>query len=158
MDGVSNTGLDLLGSSLGLATRTNTTPSTMPPAEAHAQQHSGQPHSGQPRMQQASNVLVGELVPTHSAKPSEQSPAAEAAAEAEMDVDQLQQMVAELESFFNANKRSLSFQIDDDSGKSVVTIKEVDTDEIIRQIPSEEMLKFAVKLSDLSGLFLNTKI
>ncbi|MFI3245822.1 MAG: flagellar protein FlaG [Ferrimonas sp.] len=158
MDGVSNTGLDLLGSSLGLATRANTASAALPFADAHAQQQGGQSHNGQPRMEPTSNVLVGELVPTHSAKPSEQSPAAEAAAEAKMDVDQLQQMVAELESFFNANKRSLSFQIDDDSGKSVVTIKEVDTDEIIRQIPSEEMLKFAVKLSDLSGLFLNTKI
>jgi len=39
--------------------------------------------------------------------------------------------------------RNLQFTVDDDSGRSVVTVMDSETDEVIRQIPSEEMLEFA---------------
>lgn len=78
-------------------------------------------------------------------------------AEEKPDKEQLMEMAAELEKFMNANQRSLSFHVDDVTGRDVVTIKDMVTDETIRQLPSEEVLDLAARLSDLSGLLINTE-
>ncbi|WP_051202228.1 flagellar protein FlaG [Ferrimonas senticii] len=70
----------------------------------------------------------------------------------------LQKMAQELARFMDANQRALAFEVDDSSGQSVVVVRERQTDEVIRQIPSEEMLKLAAKLSDLRGLLVDLEI
>ncbi len=49
---------------------------------------------------------------------------------------------------------SLSFAIDDSTGKTVIRISDAQTGEMIRQIPSEEMLEIARSLDKLQGLLL----
>lgn len=46
-------------------------------------------------------------------------------------------------------QRSLSFMIDEASGRSVVKVIERNTDQLIRQIPSEELLKVAQDIKRL---------
>lgn len=46
-------------------------------------------------------------------------------------------------------QRSLSFTMDEDSGRSVVTVKDKNTDQVIRQIPSEELLKVSQDIKKL---------
>jgi flagellar protein FlaG len=43
--------------------------------------------------------------------------------------------------------RYLEFQVDEQSGRTVVTVKDRNTGEVIRQIPSEEILRLARNLS-----------
>ena len=51
---------------------------------------------------------------------------------------------------------TLSFNYDERIGQVVVRVKEGNTDEVIRQIPSEQMVEFAAKFkSQLRGLILN---
>jgi flagellar protein FlaG len=51
---------------------------------------------------------------------------------------------------------TLSFNYDERIGQVVVRVKEGNTDEIIRQIPSEQMVELAAKFkSQLRGLILN---
>ena len=40
----------------------------------------------------------------------------------------------------------LSFQVDDDSGRTVITVRDATTSEVLKQIPSEEMLNVARRL------------
>lgn len=40
-------------------------------------------------------------------------------------------------------ERNLSFSVDDLSGRSVIKLRDKSTDEVIKQIPSEELLKVA---------------
>jgi flagellar protein FlaG len=53
---------------------------------------------------------------------------------------------------------SLSFSIDEASGKTIVSISDAKTGELIRQIPSEEMLAIAKSLDELQGLLLRQAV
>lgn len=62
-------------------------------------------------------------------------------------------------------QRSLSFSIDDKSGKSVIRVVDFATDELIKQIPSEELLKVAQDIKRLQeemgqsiGLLIDNKV
>lgn len=52
---------------------------------------------------------------------------------------------------------SLSFSIDDSTGKTIVRITDAETGDMIRQIPSEEMLEIARSLDKLQGMLLRQK-
>lgn len=52
---------------------------------------------------------------------------------------------------------SLDFSIDEQSGKTVVRVTDTDTGEVIRQIPSLEMLEIARSLDKMQGMLLKQK-
>ena len=45
--------------------------------------------------------------------------------------------------FSKQSQRNLEFSVDDISGRIIVTVREADSGDVIRQIPSEEMLAIA---------------
>ncbi len=49
-------------------------------------------------------------------------------------------------------RREIKFNIDEDSGKTVIKIMDMTTNEVIRQIPNEEALVFARKLNEGADL------
>ncbi|MGE4337477.1 MAG: flagellar protein FlaG [Pigmentiphaga sp.] len=53
--------------------------------------------------------------------------------------------------------QDLLFSIDEDTGKTVVKVVDSSTDEVIRQIPSEEIITIAKALDNLQGLLLKQK-
>ncbi|WP_440903913.1 flagellar protein FlaG [Catenovulum sp. SX2] len=61
----------------------------------------------------------------------------------------LDNAVAEVSEFINAQNRQLNFDYDDSSNRSVIKVTDSESGEIIRQIPSEEMLKLAQRISEL---------
>jgi flagellar protein FlaG len=61
----------------------------------------------------------------------------------------LEQAVSALNSKVQAVQRDLNFSIDEDSGRTIVKVVDSTTDEIIRQIPSEEVLALARNLGDV---------
>lgn len=52
---------------------------------------------------------------------------------------------------------SLAFSIDDDTGKTIVRVSDAQTGEMIRQIPSEELLDIARSLDKMQGMLLRQK-
>lgn len=48
-----------------------------------------------------------------------------------------------LQSYADRLDRNLEFSVDDSSGRTVVTVRDGSTEEVIRQIPSEEALRLA---------------
>jgi len=48
--------------------------------------------------------------------------------------------------------RSLSFRVDDQNGRTVISIIDRDTDETIKQIPSEDLLKLINHMQELQSL------
>ena len=63
------------------------------------------------------------------------------------DADNLPEMVEELNTKLQEMQRGLRFSVDDSSGRIVVKVIDLDTDEVIRQIPSEEMLSIIRNVS-----------
>lgn len=50
--------------------------------------------------------------------------------------------------------QNLQFSMDKSSGKTVVRVVDTSTQEVIRQIPSEEVLQMAQELDRMQGLLL----
>ncbi|MBY6186888.1 flagellar protein FlaG [Marinobacter hydrocarbonoclasticus] len=101
----------------------------------------------------------GAIQPVSPASPGavSESPHITENQETGLDRSQLSQIAEELEHFIGGNQRGLSFHVDEDTGRDVVVVKDVTTDEVIRQIPAEEVLELAARLSDLTGMLVETE-
>lgn len=73
------------------------------------------------------------------------------------DPDKLKLAVQEIEKFVQSIKRNLEFSIDDASGKVVVKVIATESGEVVRQIPSEVVLKLAESLSTASNVLFDAK-
>ena len=58
----------------------------------------------------------------------------------------LEQAVSQMNSYAQNLQRALQFRVDKDSGETVVRIVDPKTDEVIRQIPNEEVLLIANRM------------
>ncbi|HUL13931.1 MAG TPA: flagellar protein FlaG [Methylococcaceae bacterium] len=65
--------------------------------------------------------------------------------------------VKNMNDFLQRVRRTLQFSMDEDSGKIVVQIKDQETDQVIRQIPPEFMLKLAEQMDKFKGLLFAEK-
>ncbi|MEW6513314.1 MAG: flagellar protein FlaG [Pseudomonadota bacterium] len=72
--------------------------------------------------------------------------------------EQVQKAVESLKQLVEAKApNSLAFSIDDSTGKTIVRITDAETGDMIRQIPSEEMLEIARSLDRMQGMLLQEK-
>jgi len=62
-----------------------------------------------------------------------------------------QKDVARLNDYVQNIRRRLEFRVDEGTNRTVVTVIDQDTQEVIRQIPSEAALKLVQRLKDLQG-------
>ena len=65
-----------------------------------------------------------------------------------IDRDQLQAAVAKVSSYVQSLSRSLDIRSDDRTGDTVIKVFDKSTDELIRQIPSEEVLAISAAISE----------
>lgn len=91
--------------------------------------------------------------PSHSLSPD----VAKRSATNETSRDQLEMAVKATQDFVGSINSSLEFSIDEDTGTSIVKIVDKETEEVIRQIPSEEMLSIAKALDTIKGLLFHQK-
>lgn len=66
--------------------------------------------------------------------------------------EELNAVVKEVNDFVRPLNNSLHFSIDKETGTTVVKVIDTETQEMIKQIPSEEMLALAKALDQLKGL------
>jgi|SRR3989338_7185035 len=96
------------------------------------------------------------------------APAAPAAARPEVQLqalprqapsqEQVQKALQEIKRVVEpATANSLSFSIDKGTGKTVVQVTDALTGDVIRQIPSEELLEIAKSIDKLQGLLVRQK-
>ena len=85
--------------------------------------------------------------------------------QAEVAPEQLEEAVASVNEFVQSFSRSLQFNIDDNSGDTVVRVVDQETNDVVRQIPSEEILAISQRiqdlneqLSDTTGVILSTQV
>lgn len=109
------------------------------------------------------------VLPRQEQKLVEQAVAQALGTEAEASEKLSEQQLSETINALNDNafvvKRSLQFNVDEQTGTTVITVRNSQTDEVIRQIPSEALLKLAQRIEALSeaqkeaqGLFLQSEI
>ena len=78
---------------------------------------------------------------------------------------ELDDAIVKVESFLKVQNRDLAFTIDENTNRSVVTVKDSTSGDVIRQIPSEEVLKLADRIQELQqdvgnsvGVFINNQV
>ncbi|MGK0249674.1 MAG: flagellar protein FlaG [Oleispira sp.] len=67
---------------------------------------------------------------------------------AEVTNEQVRDAVSKLNDYVQSMERTLDFQIDEDSGKTVIRVFDKISSELIRQIPNELALELAQNLND----------
>ncbi|MCL4780378.1 MAG: flagellar protein FlaG [Gammaproteobacteria bacterium] len=65
--------------------------------------------------------------------------------------ERVAEALSRIQSYLSASRRELQISMDEGSGRTVVRVVNPETQEIIRQIPTEEVLKLASLLRDRGG-------
>lgn len=63
---------------------------------------------------------------------------------------EMDKAVSDINRFFQSEKRKLSFSINESTHDVIIEVKDIQTDEVIRQIPPEYVVKLAEHLHELS--------
>lgn len=71
--------------------------------------------------------------------------------------EQVKQAVQKIQGTVNNLAQNLQFSIDEDTGKTIIKVMDVQTEEVIRQIPTEEAVEIARTLDKVQGLLFNGK-
>ncbi len=77
------------------------------------------------------------------------------AKEAEKD-EPLEEMVSDLNKLARDLHRELQFSVDDDSGETVIKVVDRETKEVLRQIPSEEIVQLRKRLEEAAGVLFHS--
>lgn len=86
-----------------------------------------------------------------------QSQAAEAQEAQKLTAEEVQDVVDKLNDFMQGQQRNLNFSVDKDTDNLIVKVMDTQTEEVIRQFPSEETLKLAKHIEGMLGLIFNDK-
>jgi flagellar protein FlaG len=100
------------------------------------------PTAGEAQPTKSVNVTAQATQPAGSVQPSRQ---------------ELDKAVKSVNDFVSTVNNTLNFSIDEDTGTTVVKVIDNTTKEVIKQIPSEEMLVIAKALDNLKGLLVQQK-
>jgi flagellar protein FlaG len=96
--------------------------------------------TGQPAITQVSQFPAAQPVgSTQAVRPTASS----------LSKEEVTAAVAQMKDFAQVMSRQLQFDVDDDSGRTVVRVLDKDSGDIIRQIPSEEVLALAKHMKEL---------
>jgi flagellar protein FlaG len=105
----------------------------------------------------SSSRQLPEIDQSQAASAEQSGSAVTAEQQASLSVENLQAAVEKMNELMQNGQRSLNFSVDDSTEKVVVKVMDTDTKEVVRQIPSEETLKFAEYLEGMVGLIFDDK-
>lgn len=71
--------------------------------------------------------------------------------------EQIKQAVQKIQGAVDNLAQNLRFSVDEDTGKTIIKVMDAHTEEIIRQIPTEEAVEIARTLEKVQGLLFNGK-
>lgn len=119
----------------------------------------------QPMVSQVDNITVrsataaDKQMPTEqTAKPASTSDVLNAQVKSQQDSQkELNSAIKTANKFMQALSQNLQFSIDKDTDKVVVKLVDISTKEVVKQIPSEEMLAIAKALDKFQGLLVKDK-
>ena len=104
----------------------------------------------------APEPIVGRQEVSHGGKVSPQE------SELKLDAEKVEKTIMEISDYIQNISRDLRFQVDEQTGTTIVTVLDHETKEVIRQIPSEELVAIARRIAEntpdpVKGLLMNGK-
>lgn len=127
----------------GLNRQLQTPADAAPPAEQTA--------PSTPTPSAAAPAVASSAAPQTSAQKAAPAPQTKPA----ISVESIQELADRIGEQINIERRNLSFSVDDSTGNVVVQVIDAETDEVIRQVPSEEFQRLAQAIADLRDRLLD---
>jgi flagellar protein FlaG len=75
-----------------------------------------------------------------------------------MSTEEVKEVVESFQEMSETIQTKLSFSVDEENNEIVVKIFDKESEELIRQFPSDEMLSLQDKMSDLAGFLFDQKV
>ena len=91
-------------------------------------------------------------VTTPAAEAPRQQPAARP-----VTIPKIESVTRQIDSFLRSINKSLQFRVDQATGEMIVTIRDDETGEVIRQVPGEDALRIAQRIEDQLSALLDEK-
>ena len=96
-----------------------------------------------------------EMVHTPSAKPSADAKVSDAA---KLGIEQTRQSLQEINKTLHTLSISVQFQIDPDYKEVIIKVVDQENGKVIRQIPSEDVVRIAKAMDNLKGLLFSQSV
>lgn len=125
--------------------------------------HEAKPQAAPTLSEGASRVSDGAAPKTEESQPKQPKDGPFAAG-IQVTETEVAEAAARVNEHLQQTNRSLKFSVDEPTGRTVITVTDAETDEIIRQIPPEELLAIQHRLADqgaegeLPGLLLRESV
>jgi flagellar protein FlaG len=71
--------------------------------------------------------------------------------------EEVREAVKEIRQNVGGNSTNLQFTVDEASGRTIVSVIDSETRQVVRQIPSEEIMRMARAMDRMQGLLFNGK-
>lgn len=100
-----------------------------------------------PVQREALPTLLPSQTASAEAKKAEQQPKAE----------EVKQAVKELQDFVSTVTTDLRFTVDKETGRTIVSVVDSKTQQVVRQIPTEDVMKIARNIDRMQGLLFSDR-
>lgn len=70
----------------------------------------------------------------------------------------LEEVAARIDKYLKSVSRTLEFRVDGPSGRTVVSVRDAETGDLIRQFPNEDILRLAEMAEDQTIVLVNEKV
>lgn len=94
---------------------------------------------------------LGPAPPVEQGEQGAEASQSATAAQSQTNAEDLREAVRELNSYVQNVQRNLQFSVDEGSERTVIKVIDAQTEELVRQIPSEEVLALARHLREMSS-------
>ena len=78
--------------------------------------------------------------------------------EIEQHMEEIEQELTKLNDTMRTFDRGLNFELHEDSGRHIVQVMDLIENEVIREIPPEEVLDISAKINEMIGLMIDVRI
>jgi flagellar protein FlaG len=101
-------------------------------------------------------------LPRRAAVPAVEQPVVQAAprqqpAAPPVTIPKIESVTRQIDSFLRSINKSLQFRVDQATGQMIVTIRDDETGEVIRQVPGEDAVRIAQRIEDTLSAMLDEK-
>ena len=114
------------------------------------------------RTQFAATPPTQQAADPKSAVPAKVEPSMPARPQIQYDPEEMRRnmrdAIKQLNEQMQKNQQNLAFRLDEAADRFVITVKNTQTGEVVRQIPDDVVLKIAHNINDLKGLLHNKTI
>lgn len=101
---------------------------------------------------------ISDVAKTEVLEPEQVVAQVKESAQADLSGNKVKETVASLNAFVQLMDRNVSFEVDETSGRDVISVFEKDTKELIRQIPSEETLELLKRMDNMVGVLFSENV